>query len=332
MSPLTGRCIELKVPDCSPAGCILEVPVAGDTVKVPLPEWSAGGDTVRILQREDGSWRVVRQVLQFSFRLPQSSPGERLKLRVPDGTQITFEVPEHFEPGLIVSLKRAESGGPWLFDAARALPPPGAQGPWQSDTSQGPYASMLELLRDKGYLQLLKACDGVLRVGVPFCGGFSEYATLGNFVAKHCLSLPGVDQASVFGVELFDSYWMQWALAQRWFEMTHPNITVQLEAGDLAEDPFPCADLVIGVHPEVTKGGCWFRIIASILHSCAQGMCVFTTFYEVEMKTLLNMINMNASGAIVETFENPFYADAADPVPAHPPMRYIIVVSGAERQ
>ena len=32
-----------------------------------------------------------------------------------------------------------------------------------------------------------------------------------------------------------------------------------MELMDLAEDPVPVAELVIGIHPEVTKGGPWFR-------------------------------------------------------------------------
>lgn len=59
-------------------------------------------------------------------------------------------------------------------------------------------------------------------------------------------------------MELFDGYVRDWALAQRWLWRQH-QISCCIEAGDLAQDPTPKAQWVIGIHPEVTKGGPWFR-------------------------------------------------------------------------
>ena len=41
-----------------------------------------------------------------------------------------------------------------------------------------------------------------------------------------------------------------------------------VELMDLAEDPAPVAELVIGIHPEVTKGGPWFRRYADVYVAC----------------------------------------------------------------
>ena len=67
-----------------------------------------------------------------------------------------------------------------------------------------------------------------------------------------------VQEFSIFGMELFDDYVRDWALAQRWLWRQH-QISCCIEAGDLAQDPTPKAQWVIGIHPEVTKGGPWFR-------------------------------------------------------------------------
>jgi len=56
---------------------------------------------------------------------------------------------------------------------------------------------------------------------------------------------------------------------------------------------------------------------------------VFATFYECEVQTLLNMVNMYRSeSSTVEVIENPFYK-VGEEVPANPPMRYIMLVEGA---
>eukprot|EP00435_Cladocopium_sp_Y103_P010558 s305_g2.t1 len=185
------------------------------------------------------------------------------------------------------------------------------------------YQAILDALKGKGYLDRLCPDEsGVLNVGVPFCGHFHEYITLGNFLVKHRLEMPGVEGFSIFGMELFDDYVRDWALAQRW--LWRQQISCCIEAGDLAQDPTPRAQWVIGIHPEVTKGGPWFRIIGSLLHSCS-GLCTFATFYEEEKQTLLNMIDMyKVEGASVESFENPFYA--ANELGCHPAMRFIVVV------
>lgn len=61
-------------------------------------------------------------------------------------------------------------------------------------------------------------------------------------------------------MELFDDYIRDWALAERYLWRKH-GIECRVEQGDLAEEPIPTAQWVIGIHPEVTKGGPWFRAL-----------------------------------------------------------------------
>eukprot|EP00931_Biecheleriopsis_adriatica_P107244 TRINITY_DN81595_c0_g1_i1.p1 TRINITY_DN81595_c0_g1~~TRINITY_DN81595_c0_g1_i1.p1 ORF type:complete len:377 (+),score=81.76 TRINITY_DN81595_c0_g1_i1:36-1166(+) len=321
-SPLTGKCISFKVPDGSVPGCILKVPTAEGTVDAALPETCSVGDPMVIMQREDLSWRASRKTTKLSFRLPRRPPGTQLAFRVADGSKVVFAVPEHLEPGTLVVLKRDADGGPWSYEGSQMLPA-FTTTPWQPEWATGQYRCILQTLKDRGYTKNLPSLHGALRVSVPFCGNFNEYATLGSFLAEHCLQ--GLDSAEIFGLELSETCALNWAIAQQWFENTHPNIALEIRCGDLAEEVLPPADLTIGIHPEVTKGGCWFRIIGSIVRSSVGGICVFATFYEVEMKTLVNMIDMHkVEGTTVEVMENPFYENHEKP--PHAPMSYIIVV------
>ena len=68
--------------------------------------------------------------------------------------------------------------------------------------------------------------DGMLVVNVPFCGRFQEYAILGNFLAEHCLPLPGVRGIKIFAADSLDKYYYDWAIAKRWFAEFHPQIEV----------------------------------------------------------------------------------------------------------
>ena len=52
--------------------------------------------------------------------------------------------------------------------------------------------------------------------------------------------------------ELFDDYIRDWALAERWLWHTH-GISCCIEAGDLAQEPTPFTQWVIGIHPEVGR-------------------------------------------------------------------------------
>ena len=68
--------------------------------------------------------------------------------------------------------------------------------------------------------------QGMLVVNVPFCGRFQEYALLGNFLAEHCLTLPGVRGIRIFATDSQDKFYYDWAVAKRWFAEFHPQIEV----------------------------------------------------------------------------------------------------------
>merc|ERR1711933_129407 len=173
----------------------------------------------------------------------------------------------------------------------------------------GPYSAALQLVKGMPCLESIPVSrDGVLQVNVPFCGRFQEYVQLCDFVAEHCLSRPGIRKAIIFGTEALDTYYYDWGLAQKWCSKVHPQIELNICVRDLSEDPLPMAGLTIGIHPEVTKGGYWFPIIGSLVKSTIGGLCLFATFYEDEMQTIINMINMYKSeNSKVEVINNPYY-------------------------
>lgn len=323
-----GRAFEFRVPHGSDPDCKLCIPLDGEDVQVQMPGNAEPGDVLCMAQRSDGSWRIVRKTTEFSFVLPTGCvPGENLSLKAPDGRSLLFPVPENTEPGNLVYLKKPDAGG-WTFDKYCVMPEVD-ESPEPLDWVSGPYASMLKLLNKKGYLSNVPLDEiGQLHVNIPFCGRFHEYAVLGDFIAESCLSLPGVTGARIFCTEVVDKYSYDWARATRWYAKVRPGIRLETCVQDLTQDPLPHAGLTIGVHPEVTKGGYWFQIIGSILRSGAKGLCAFATFFEAEMKTLLNMVEIYRGEVVsVEVIENPHYEIHTKP--ASPPLCYIVLVMGS---
>ncbi|CAJ1354611.1 unnamed protein product, partial [Effrenium voratum] len=312
--PFNGRRIEFQVPQISTdagSNIMLQVPVPDGKLEVPLPERCAEGDTLCLFQRTDDSWKIVRRRDEFSFVVPDCSPGDSLTLTLAEQVSLSFAVPEGVSEHDVVTLRR-QPDGEWAFDRCAALPP-FTPTPFQPEWTTAQYQHILDALKDKGYIDRLPRN---LNVSVPFCGHFHEYVALGNFLSENFPS-----DVSVFGMELYDDYLVDWAKAQRWLKKVR-GIRCCIEAGDLAQDPLPSADLAIGIHPEVTKGGPWFRIIGSLLRCCK--LCVFATFYKEEKETLVNMINMYQANGSVEVFENPFYETRE--LPSHPAMRFVVVV------
>ena len=151
--------------------------------------------------------------------------------------------------------------------------------------------------------------DGMLVVNVPFCGRFQEYAMLGNFLAEHCLPQLGLRGARILGCDSLDCYYYEWAVAKRWFAEFHPQIEVQLQVRDLQHDPLPQAGLTIALHPEVTWGGPWFPIMGSVFRAAQSGVCLIASFFEDEVKTLKNMVDIYGDPTVeCEEVSNPFYA------------------------
>jgi len=290
--PSAKRRFSFQLPSTSEPGCFLTFRLPeGEKVSVQMPEGFQGGEKAMATQRPDGHWRLTRKPMHFTFVVPPGAkPGEVLKPQLPDGTFLHFELPENVQPGHLVELKNLE--GAWavvriveLLQVARVPP--------QTETLRGSYLAALEHLRQSGGLRALKAdADGMLVVNVPFCGRFQEYAMLGNFLAEHCLTLPGVKGIRIFATDSQDKYHYDWAVAKRWFAEFHPQIEVQLSVRDLHIDPLPRAALTVATHPEVTRGGTWFPIIGSIVRAAEKGICLFGTFFEDEATTLTNMVNM----------------------------------------
>eukprot|EP00812_Abedinium_dasypus_P008593 NODE_2345_length_952_cov_561.925307.p1 GENE.NODE_2345_length_952_cov_561.925307~~NODE_2345_length_952_cov_561.925307.p1 ORF type:complete len:202 (+),score=69.90 NODE_2345_length_952_cov_561.925307:205-810(+) len=195
---------------------------------------------------------------------------------------------------------------------------------------EGPYRGLLRVLSERGYprqQQLPLDAAGRLHVGVPFCGSFWEHAHLGSHLEEN-LALFGAAGADVLATDILDTYALRWAFAERWgVGDEHPQIRVRMCVKDLALDPFPEVGLCIAMHPEVTKGGIWYQIIGSLVKSTRRGLCAIATFFEYEMKTVCNMVEMYPSeGTVFEVIDNPFY-DSHE-VREAPELRYIVLVYG----
>eukprot|EP00927_Polykrikos_kofoidii_P037210 TRINITY_DN31376_c0_g1_i1.p1 TRINITY_DN31376_c0_g1~~TRINITY_DN31376_c0_g1_i1.p1 ORF type:complete len:374 (-),score=55.32 TRINITY_DN31376_c0_g1_i1:129-1250(-) len=325
---LLERVLEFQVPPGSVPGCRLELMLGDEKLTVVMPDLAVEGDWLCVRQRSDGSWRVGRKATSFGFALPEWAPGEKHSLPGPDGNHLGFVVPEGLDPGDVMIFRR-EGQNPWSFHSAEKLPEFNESPPLLK-TVAGPYVAILELLENRGILGKLPVDeDGILQVSIPFCGRFHEHGVLANFLSKQCSSLEGVVGANILATEVIDSYSLDWAVASRWCKRMHSDVTLETSVHDLSADSLPEASLVVGIHPEVTKGGGWFRIIGSILQSGRKGLCLFTTFFDFEMKTLLNMVDMyKEEDAIVEVVENPYYDNHEKP--QFPPMRYLVLVSNSQ--
>jgi len=272
------------------------------------------------MQRSDDTWRIVRKTTQFSFLIPENStPGVQLRLHLPDGHPLVFTVSEGMEPGMLVSLKSTQSDD-WALEKVSRLPDPLKPVP-VNDTVRGPYEELLQVIaRGERLNKLPRDVDGTLKINVPFCGLFREHAILGDFLDQHCdfkVDILGADSCMEFACDL--------AISERCFQYRFQKSRLVTRLMDLSQDALPDAGLVMGIHPEVTKGGAWFQIVASALNCGRAGLTVFATFYECEMQTILNMVEMfTGDKERAEVIENPYYKEHDLPEP--PPMRYIIMV------
>eukprot|EP00929_Paragymnodinium_shiwhaense_P076415 TRINITY_DN39296_c0_g1_i1.p1 TRINITY_DN39296_c0_g1~~TRINITY_DN39296_c0_g1_i1.p1 ORF type:complete len:825 (+),score=133.32 TRINITY_DN39296_c0_g1_i1:96-2570(+) len=329
-----GGAIEFSLPPNCQAGDILNVPMSkdGPIVQVAAPGSASAGELVSMSKRPDGSWRIMKVQTKLSFVVPECTAGEKVQITAPDGRLLGFPVPAGVSPGDIILLKR--EGRSWAFDAAKLMPSVLPR-PVPTEDRTGPYLGILDVLRQRRVLQRLAAMPAsaeTIHVNAPFCGRLDEAACLTDYLAEAFDSCPSLQTVKVFATDVADGYLHEWALAERWCERQHTKrVLLQTGVCDASEEALPEAALTIGIHPEVTWGGAWFQIIGSILRSSAAGLCLFATFYECEMQTLVNMVNMYRSeSSKLEVLENPYYASPSKRLPEHPPMKYLVLVDALE--
>eukprot|EP00811_Abedinium_folium_P033942 NODE_6869_length_1630_cov_6.937458.p1 GENE.NODE_6869_length_1630_cov_6.937458~~NODE_6869_length_1630_cov_6.937458.p1 ORF type:complete len:406 (-),score=132.15 NODE_6869_length_1630_cov_6.937458:300-1517(-) len=318
--------VSIEVPEGSQPGCMFALDVAGERVRVPLPPLAAPGDTLMVVRRPNGTWRALKRATEFCYVVPDGPIERQQVLHLPDCMQIAYDVPPFVKPGHIISFKMSEDGT-WVIEEIGTLSS-GLRDAGVPPHLAGPYEGLLRVLSEHGYTKHRFPLDaaGRLHVCVPFCGGFWEYGLLGMHLESH-LPLLGATGADVIATDIADRYSIRWAIAERWCVGDHPQIRVRTCVRDLAIDPLPEVGLCIAMHPEVTKGGIWFQIIGSLIKSTRRGVCAIATFFEHEMKTVCNMVEMYGSkGTSFEVLDNPYY-DVHAPSKS-PELRFIILVFG----
>jgi len=208
--PVENRAIvSIIVPTGSPPGCTLSVAVGenGENVNFKLPPTAISGDEVYLIQRVDMSWHAAKRTTEYSYLLPECSPGDELTAVLPDSQQMRFAVPPGQKAGDVLNFTLVD--GVWAIKSASILPE-AVRTPSTIESVHGPLADALNVIRDRGLLAKLPVdSSGILHISLPFCGGLSEYALLGNFIADNCLTVPGIQGARILAT-VCDRYSFNW--------------------------------------------------------------------------------------------------------------------------
>jgi len=197
-----------------------------------------------------------------------------------------------------------------------------------SDPRNEAYSSWLGLLESRGVFRGLPVDkSGLLRVGAPFCYDFFEAPRLLPFLMERlAVAAPSASGVAVFGSDLQPSgTW--WPIWEAWTRHVYGDrrVTLELRQQDLEKEHLPQSGLILGLHPEVTKGGPWHTIIRNILRSRAVGgRAVFANFYEFEAEETAKVCR--SCGAVCEIVENPYYA-GKPPNEMGTYLRYAVIVA-----
>jgi len=187
---------------------------------------------------------------------------------------------------------------------------------------KGPFTEILQFLATQGLIQGLPLdSQGQLHVSVPFCGSFIECAILSQWLASNFLNKPLVRGVHVLGTELKTDETHLWDLKERWVAETFPGMQLTLKQTDLVVDALPEAGLTIGIHPEVTRGAPWDKIIANLLRSTRGGVVLLAHFFQEEAQAAVDMCA--AEGVECQVFENQYYSGRS--LPDSPWMRFFLV-------
>eukprot|EP00928_Gymnodinium_smaydae_P002838 TRINITY_DN11038_c0_g2_i2.p1 TRINITY_DN11038_c0_g2~~TRINITY_DN11038_c0_g2_i2.p1 ORF type:complete len:389 (-),score=101.63 TRINITY_DN11038_c0_g2_i2:423-1523(-) len=144
------------------------------------------------------------------------------------------------------------------------------------------FERFLALLQERRVLTAVRpAAGGVLRIGVPFCGGCFEAPTLAKFLQGELASrsLGGASSVEVLCTDVLKGG----AKVALEAVPADPRLRFSYEFLDLATAEHPAVDLILGMHPEVTRSEtkeAWKTIIARCV--AAAPVSVFATLQENE--------------------------------------------------
>lgn len=151
---------------------------------------------------------------------------------------------------------------------------------------QDRFNRFLGLLEQKGVLDVVRVSTdspGVLRVSVPFCGGFFEAPILMTFLRRFAQTRPEISKVDVYCCDLSAN------AAFVSLSVLEPNslVSVRYEARDLSRSALPPADFVLGLQPEVNNedtSDAW----KTIIDNCARAapLAIFATLQPVEAQTV----------------------------------------------
>lgn len=116
------------------------------------------------------------------------------------------------------------------------------------------FESLLLLLEQQGVFAEVRPAnpDGLLRIAMPFCGGFFEAPTLAKFLARLLDSkqFGGVSEIEVIPSDVLPGgakVGINCAVA------VDPRVRFRYEHLDLSVVEHPPVDLILGMHPEITR-------------------------------------------------------------------------------
>jgi hypothetical protein len=157
-------------------------------------------------------------------------------------------------------------------------------------------ASTFQLLKTDVLLWLQPDADGVVRIAVPFCGGFLECGALDEFLKDLLPSLPHVAAIHVHAHDTMHT-------ADASIAAVEPNDRIRYEASylNLQVQRMPPAAVAFGFHPGVTAYG-WDSILRNVVtHSKIAFFFLFAQCEHEELQRICQQANYHC---VVK--QNPF--------------------------
>jgi len=151
------------------------------------------------------------------------------------------------------------------------------------------YAKLLNLVARSGFFNGLRTDqNGELRIGVPFCGSFTEARAFVTFIQQNLLAVnPHIRTVKIFASDVCPTGATTVAKAAP----QDPRIFIDVRQADLSSETMPECGLSVGLHPQPlpkTPDRKWERIIANIMN--ASDKTLFTCWMKFEAEEMMRIL------------------------------------------